>query len=119
MSTSIFLCVKQALIIIKTRCEPLFKFARMRLRYRRILDLHSSYLTSTIKNIKRKHFTQSECILQENSRLLCPSQQMLKHNRSTGGEFIHHLKMRPKFRLLCSTYRYRYLWFLIFLLMYC
>lgn len=87
MSTSFFVCVKQALIIIKTRCELLFKFARMRLRYRRILDLRSSYLTSTIKNVKRKYFTQSECILQENSRLLRPSQQMLKHNRSTGGLF--------------------------------
>lgn len=86
MSTSIFLCVKQALIIIKTWCEPLFKFARVRLRYRRIINLHLSHLTLTIKNVNRKHCTQSECILQENSRLLRPSQQRLKHNRSTGGE---------------------------------
>lgn len=101
------LCVKQALIIIKTRCEPLFKFTRVRLRYRRILNLHLSYLTSKIRNVRRKHCKQSKCILQENSRLLCPSQQMFKCNRSTGGEAFHHLKMRPKVRLLGSTYRYR------------
>lgn len=101
--------MKQALIIIKARCEPLFKFARVRLRYRRILNLHSSYFTSTIRNVKRKHCTQSECILRENSRLFSPSQEMLNHNRSTGGEAIHHLKMRPKVKLLGSTYRYRYL----------
>lgn len=97
------------MIIIKARCEPLFKFVRVRLRYRRILNLHSSYFTSTIRKVKRKHCTQSECILQANSRLLSPSKQMLKHNCSTSVEAIHHLKMRPKVRLLGSTYRYRVL----------
>lgn len=88
--------MKQALIIIKARCEPLFKFARVRLGYIRILNLHSSYFTSTIRNVKRKHCTQSECILQENSRLLSPSQQMLKHNRSTGGEVENTSKCAQK-----------------------